>query len=160
MHSNIYQLSKKPIDKEEWVSSEYFYDNSQDFADYIGDEIKGDDRTECIKNLQHALSDIFDLDGETLVYKGEDNMNKFLDDWAKEINKKAAGITWSTILEFPNLYRLECLTQRTHLDLEYRFFIEDYNSYAGPLSDLVEYAASKMKEGDRLQIGAVIDYHL
>lgn len=159
MHSNIYQISKKPIDKEEWVSPEYFYDNSQDFADYICDEKKGDDRTECIKNLQHALSDIFDLEGETLVYKGKKKMKKFLDDWAKEINKKAACITWSTILKFPNLFKLRQCTMNTHLVVDYRFYIEDYNSYGGPLFDLVDYIASSMKEGDRLYIGSVIDYH-
>ena len=54
-HSKIYQISSKPIAEDEYASPSDFYENSGDFADYIGDEMKGDDRRECIESLADTV---------------------------------------------------------------------------------------------------------
>ena len=52
-------MSSKPIKKYDYAIPDYFYENSSDFADYIGDEQKGDDRKEDIKRLAEVLHDLF-----------------------------------------------------------------------------------------------------
>ena len=39
MHSNIYQISKQPIAVEDYVDPCMFYDNCNEYADYIGSAI-------------------------------------------------------------------------------------------------------------------------
>lgn len=154
MHSRIYQVGLNPISKEDWSSPEDFYENSGDFADYIGDRYEGNDREDYIKGLAGALSDIFYLDGDSLVFKGIGNFIKEWHGYIKELASKL-GTTYDDMA----LWHIRKATERTHKDVYSRFVIEDWNSYAEPYAELVEYVVNHMKKGDRLYIGAVIDYH-
>ena len=156
MHSNIYQISTMPIDKEDWLTPSYFHDNSQDFADYIGDAYDGEERKECINSLGDLFDGVFTMDGESLIYNGSD---KFVEDWCKEIQRRAASITPQTIFENVNLFRLKKLTDTTHIDISSRFYIEEWNGCSGAADDLIGFCHYKLNVGDRLYVGAVIDYH-
>jgi len=162
-HSKIFQISSKRIDNDDYASSSDFYDNSSDFADYIGDEEEDDDRRECIERLADTLEDLFTLgdDGESLVYKGEDAMKAFLAEWADAIRQKAQEVTAATVLDSMRRWELEKLCEETHLRTGYRVHIEEWNGgCAGPMDDLIEWVSDlKMKAGDVIYIGAVIDYH-
>ena len=161
-HSRIYQVSSKRIAKGDYASPDDFYENSGDFADYIGDEQTGDDRKEDIKHLADTLSDIFDLsdDGETLVYKGDEAMQKFKKRCAAAIRKAAQEITEDNVLESSSRWQVRSICNETHLQTPRRVKIEDWNGYAGPMDDLIEWMAyKKFKAGKKLYIGAVIDYH-
>ena len=139
-----------------------FYDNSSDFADYIGDEIDGSDRRENIGYLADTLSDIFDFDKRScvLVYKGEEAMKNFKVEWVAAIREKAEVLTADNILDWHKRYQLEKLCCKTHLDICYRFCIVDWcGGVAEPMEDLIGFVAQKMKKGDKLYVGAVIDYH-
>ena len=156
MHSKIYQISLKPLEKEDYLKPSDLYENSQDFADYIGDEFEGDSRIECIEYLSECLSEFFDYVGNgTLLYKG---MGDFLTDWVEQIKLLADSITPENVLKELNLYYLSSVTEKTHKNMSSRFYIEDYNCFAGPLSDLVEFLATR-KEGEKIYVGSVIDYH-
>ena len=161
-HSRIYQIAKHPIGRDKYSESGDFYDNGHDFADYIGDEREGDDRKEDIEALADTVSDLFTLDKEhdALVYRGEDAMMAFRKAWADAIHKQAAEITADNVLDGTLRYHVRATCNETHLRTPRRVCIEDWNGYAGPMDDLVEYTAyEKLKAGDRLYIGAVIDYH-
>lgn len=155
MHSNIFQLSNKPISEENILGSGYFYDNSSDFADYIGDEYEGEDRAVKIRWLAEEFPEIFDIDGEVLIYKG---LGNFLKEWAEKIQEIANGLTEGNILKGMNLYRMKSITERTHHSINSRFFIEDWNGYAGDCADLISWLAT-LDVGTRIYVGAVIDYH-
>lgn len=160
MHSRIFQVSSSPIRKDERDIPDYFYDNSSDFADYIGDEIEGSDRKDDIKYLSETLSDLFDLDksGLVLVYKG--GMDVFKRQWADAIRKAAEAVVADNVLESTPRYTVRMMCNETHLESSYRFKIEGWTSYAAPMDDLIEWIAyKKFKPGKKLYIGAVIDYH-
>lgn len=159
MHSKIFQISKSPIDKEDYASPCYYYDNSDEFADYIGDEEEGEFREDCIKYLAKWLSDLFSYDGKAFVYKGKDALQEFKRKWAEAIKDLASGLTADNILSDGNINKLKALARETHLDTSFRFDIEEWNGWAGPMHDLIDYAEYNLKSGDRIYIGAVIDYH-
>ena len=159
-HSRIFQVSNKRIDKDDYVEPDNFYENSGDFADYIGNEQEGGDRKEDIGYLADTLRDLFTLDttGEALVYRGEEAMKAFKEAWAVCLREEAGKVTAENVLEWQPRYDVRRTCEETHLRTSYRFYIEEENGFAGPCDDLIEYAAS-MKQGDKLYIGAVIDYH-
>lgn len=161
MHSRIFQVSIQPIEVDDYAVSSDFYDNSGDFADRIGDEQEGGDRKNDIGRLADTLKDLFTLDedGETLTYKGEAAMAAFKQAWADHLREEAAKVTADNILEWQPRYEVRRNCEETHLHTDYRFKIENWEDYAGPCNDLIEYVADKMKEGEKLYIGAVIDYH-
>lgn len=159
MHSKIFQISTSPIDKEDYASPCRYYDNSQEFADYIGDEEEGERREDYIKYLAELLSDLFSYDGKAFVYKGKTALRKFKRKWALAIRDFASKLTANNILSDCNLYHLRSLAKDTHLDTSFRFDIEEWNGWAGPMYDLIDYAEYNLKSGDRIYIGAVIDYH-
>ena len=154
MHSRIYQVSLNPISKEDWSSPEDFYENSGDFADYIGDRYEGNERKEFLEGIAKTMSDIFYLDGDALVFKGIGN---FIKDWNAYIQELAAKLT--DTYDDMALWRISKATERTHRDVYSRFAIENFSFIAEPYAELVGYAAEHMKKGDKLYVGAIIDYH-
>ena len=160
MHSRIFQVSTSPILVDERDTPCCFYENSSDYADYIGDAIEGKERKDDIKSLAETLGDLFDLDktGRCLVYKG--GMDEFKREWAETIRKAAEEVTGDNILESSPRYTVRMICNETHLSCSYRFKIEGWTSYAAPMDDLIEWIAyKKFKPGKKLYIGAVIDYH-
>ena len=162
-HSRIYQISSKRIAKYDYATPDDFYENSGDFADYIGDRIDDkDDRKGDIRHLAEELGDLFDLsdDGNALVYKGDEAMKKFKEQWADAIRKAAQEITADNILELSPRWKVRTICNETHLMTSRRVSIEEWNGYAGPMDDLIEWVAyKKFKAGKKIYIGAVIDYH-
>lgn len=159
-HSRIFQVSIQPIEADDYATSSDFYENSDSFAEYIGDEQEGDDRKEDIRYLADELKDLFTLDedGETLTYKGEVAMMAFKQAWSDRLQEEAANVTAENVLEWEPRYDVRRTCEETHLRTSYRFYIDGWIDYAGSCDDLIEYVAEEMKEGDKLYIGAVIDY--
>lgn len=159
-HSKIFQISDKPITPDEYSSPADFYEDSNDFADYIGEEEDDEDRNKCIGYLADLIKDVFTYLGDgVFAYKGEEALRKFKQEWLAEIQRLTDKLTTDNMQKEQNLYRLSVATERTHLDSHYRMKIEPWNSYAAPVSDLFEWAENCLKEGDHFYVGAVIDYH-
>lgn len=157
MHSKIFQLSDKPISNDNFLCSEYFYEDTQYFADYIGDEVTDEkERNECICDVAEEFSEMLEYIGDgQLRYKG---MANFLQDWVDAIKTAANALTADNILKEMNLYRLERLTQTTHKDSDRRFYVEDWNCFAGDAADFVSWL-SHLKEGTIIYVGSIIDFH-
>ncbi len=159
MHSSIFQVGIQPIEVDDYVSQENFYDSFDDFADYIGEEWTDDNRKDEIRWLAGTLSELFDLDetGEALVYKG--GMEAFKEQWAAAIREAAQEVTGDNILELMPRWKTRAACKKTHLCCDYRFSIQDCSSYPDSLDGLIGYVNGKMKPGDKLYVGAVIDFH-
>lgn len=156
MHSKIYQIGLKPMSVDDYVHPDEFYENSDDFADYIGDEYPEKERLEAAEYLAEIFPELLDYVGDgTLRYKG---MGTFLQDWADKIHSLAEEIKADNIIKYPHRVRLSLLTENTHKEINSRFYIEDWNGYAGPSSDLIEFLA-KQKDGTLIYVGSVIDFH-
>lgn len=155
-------MSIRPIEQDDYASPSDFYENSGDFADYIGDEVEGEERKEDIRHLAEALGDLFTLDedGETLTYQGDYEMQVFMNEWANAIVRAASAVKGENVLDWQPRYDVRATCKDTHLRTSYRFKIEDWNGdYADEPAELTSYIADKMKQGDKLYIGAIIDYH-
>lgn len=161
MYSNIYQISRSPISEDEYASPSRYYDNSGDFADYIGDAYEGEEREERIRNFASIIEDVFAYKGGgEFVYKGYEAMQKFKQAWIDELRSKVDALHITNLLCFPFLFNIRQLTEKTHLDSSSRVDIDGWGGdCAYPLAELYEWADFEFKTGDRFYIGAVIDYH-
>ena len=155
MHSNIIQISRNPIDIEEWVSPSNFYENSSDFADYIGEEMDDEEREEVILWMVSDFGGIFTLEDDHLVFNG---LGEFTKEWYEYIRECVAQLKDGEVDDM-KLYKINKAVERTHLGIHSRFYIENWNGYAAPVEDFIAYLQKQMKVGDRLYIGSVIDYH-
>lgn len=160
-HSKIYQISNKPIDKEDYQSPATYWDNSGDFADYIGNEYEDGDRDEAIEYLADLLKDVFEHKGGGVFrYKGSEAMEKFKQAWADELRRQAGLLTPENLFKNQNLYKIRKVAEETHLGTSYRVDIADWaGGVAFPFGEIFEYAASQLRKNDRIYVGAVIDYH-
>ena len=161
MHSNIYQISSRPISEDEYAGPSCYYDNSGDFADYIGDAYEGEDREEKIKNFAGVIEDVFAYKGGGVFeYKGKEAMRKFKQAWIGVLQRKVAALTPGNLFKAQNLFCIREFTEKTHLYVSSRVDISEWcGECAYPLGELFEWADSQLKKGDRFYIGAVIDYH-
>ncbi len=160
MHGKIYQISLAPIGKGDYASPSDYYENSDDFADYIGDELEDDERESSLSSFANNVSGVFSACGDgVFVYNGDDALLQFSQKWIDRIKEMANGLDPDNFLSNDRLYHLSSVTTRTHPDLYMRVHIMDWNGYAGPASDLFEWARYHLKEGDKIYIGAIIDFH-
>ena len=161
MHSNIYQISSSPISEDEYASPTRYYENSDDFADYIGDAYEDKEREDRIKNFAGTIEDVFAYKGGgEFEYKGKEAMRKFKQQWLGERQSKVAALTPDNLFRSQNLLSINQLTKQTHLDSASRVDIAEWcGEVAYPLGELFEWADSQLEKGDRFYIGAVIDYH-
>lgn len=161
MHSNIYQISSSPISEDEYASQSRYYDNSGDFADYIGEAYGGVAREEKIENFADIIKDVFAYKGGGVFeYKGKEAMRKFKQQWIDGLQNKVAALTPDNLFKEQNLFRIKECTKKTHLDSSSRVDIAEWcGDAAYPLGELFEWADCQLKKGDRFYIGAVIDYH-
>ena len=161
MHSKIFQIGSKPIKKVDYSCPEDYYDVCDDFADYIGDEVTGEDRKDTINSLAEMLKDVFDRVGSgVFAYKGEDSLRKFKQAWADELRRQAGSLSSDNLFQNQRLYLLRAATEETHLRSSFRVDIVGWTGgTAYSFGELFEYAASELKEGDRIYVGAVIDFH-
>lgn len=156
MHSRIFQIGLEPIAKDDYVSPSYFDDDCLDFADYIGDELEGTHRVESIEWLVKGLRGILGhVSDGVLRYNGLGNL---LEEWAAEVKRQAGEISGENIIKDMRRYRMSALMDRTHLDLDFRFYTEDWSGCAEPLGDFVAYL-STLEEGTLIYVGSVIDFH-
>ncbi len=161
MHSEIFQISTRPISEDEYASPSRYYDNSGDFADYIGDAYEGEERENEIENFAGIIKDVFAYKGGgEFEYKGKKAMREFKQQWIDELQSKVAALTPDTLFKAQSLFSIKQLTENTHLDASSRVDIAEWcGDCAYPLGELFEWADSQLKKCDRFYIGAVIDYH-
>ena len=134
MHSKIFQITNSPVERENYINSGTFYsdgigaDYYEEFADYV-DDIEECEEQECIDKLASVLRGIFEIDGREMTFIG---LGYFLQKWADFIKQKADDLTGDNIVEFTRLYKLRKATERTHLDIYYRFAMVEDDSKCFP----------------------------
>ncbi len=161
MHSKIFQISNKPIDREAYVTPSDFYESCEPWADYVGEPVDdADEIREYVKGLADCMKGVLTLnDDNTLTYLGEEKLREFKQEWVDYLRSLVIGLTADNILTDQNLWRIEKAVERSHVDRCSRFYIDAWNGWAGPMQDFIEFIDHSLKKGDRIYVGAIIDFH-
>lgn len=158
MHSKIFQISRKPIDREDYLSESRYYNGFVgEIADYVNGALSDND----IKANKKWLLD------ETLagaIVKHDEN-SFTISDKTKYFEKKYKdfidAVTEAQAMTLEDFASAKCdiLAYRIKADYEDRFsiYVDDSNEYYGLIT--LDYFMRAIRPGDRFYLGAVIDYH-
>lgn len=152
MHNDIYQVSTKPITADNFINEDYFdYNDWSDFADYLDDRYE-EDETLDVAYSNFPLMGIFERDGDCLTYLGEGDIRKR---WMDFINDKM--VNEETVTDSMQRFSLRAFIEQpfTHD----RFCIEDWAMCPQTSGDFLTYVLKKLKKGDKLYLGGVVDFH-
>ena len=159
MHSRIFQISKTPIDRDDYIEEDKYYDHW--FTNSVADYVDGDtNRYDDIKWLQscyenEGLSFGRDDSGEYFVVEDK---SRYFETNFEEFKKALQELSEKTFDDFMNgerrmsLYRL-----KSSYDEELGFYIDDNGEYQG-LATFDRFMRCAT-EGEKYYIGATIDYH-
>ena len=162
MHSRIFQMSSKPISKEDYLGEDYFYD---DFVPCVGDyvsEVKND--TDSLKWLEGYLNARggVELDIANRTLKIVDKEKYFESDYEKfkKVLDEAKNMTLSSFSRSGENRGLEAdLTiydlKRLYEGDKFGFYLVSKEDGYEPLNSYIRW----LNNGTVLYIGAVFDYH-
>lgn len=159
MHSSIFQISTKPISKENYITEETFIGGDFSFYDYCAN-MGEEERKEAISNLVTCLlpKEMFEQTSEdTIFYKG--GVEQWKAEFVANVRKKAEAITIENMLEWGPVYAIEkALTNP--LDTDYHFYLNDdcTNTYAETSLSFVKFVCG-LEPGTTFYVGGVVDYH-
>lgn len=157
MHSRIYQISKTPINKEDYIEESNYYDHW--FTNQIADYVNGDTNRESDINWLKAcynnkgLSFGEDDGGEYFVV--EDKFKYFADRFERFKNT-LNELSSVTLDDFANgtcggkIYNL-----KSEYDDEFGFYIDSEDTWLETFDAFIRYIDNSTK----YYIGATIDYH-
>ncbi len=151
MHNNIFQLSTSPIDADDFIAESSFEPSEiDDFADYVS-EYEGD--LSEVYDKFPFLGTMFTRDGDKLICKGCDDVFRT---WHKAVCQEVGKLSEEGLKDGMNTWRVKkLLTVPFTRD---RFYLEEYG-YSVDSSEFLQHCAKKLKEGDVLYLGGVLDFH-
>lgn len=170
MHSRIFQVSKEPINEEDFICESDFYESSfiGGIADYVNEDTYFEDDIAWLKDYIESRGGIEINEDEntiTIVDKKkffEQNFEKF-----KELLGKLSEVNiiqFSASAEPDDLansrYALSTLLYDFECEAEgdkFGFYIYDSKDYGYPVR-LDEWVRGT-KEGDKYYFGSTLDYH-
>lgn len=155
MHSKIFEISRSPISKDNRLTSAYFEDDHESYADYIGDDVEESERAYYIDIFN--VFPFLKVDGDKVTFTSTQDLHTFIDVWIDEIKEKVASLDIDNIFRTDG-YIAEKMFEITHENIYSRFYIHDYNGWAAPVSDFIEWCQG-LTDGDEFYIGGIIDFH-
>lgn len=152
MHSRIFQVSKEPIEKEDYIKEDnYIYEHwfLNSIADYVSDNC---DRNVDIRWLQDcALGFTFGTDdnGEYFIVNSKEEYFKSSFEGFKKALEALHNISIEQFVSYVNIYGLN-----TYYNEKYGFYI-DIDDELMTLDSFVRYC----NNGEKYYIGGTVDYH-
>lgn len=157
MHSRIYQISKNPIDKVDYIDESNYYDHwfIGSIADYVNEDT---DRTNDIEWLKECYNN------EGLSF-GVDNEGEYfiIADKAKYFSKRFVTFQ-KTLKELSELTLddfssgrsgMQMYTLKAAYDDKFAFYVDGDDTGMETLDECVRSSSN----GTKFYIGATIDYH-
>lgn|SRR5699024_7753412 len=154
MHSRIYQISKEPIVKDDYVSEDLFYDEIfNHVADYVTEETN---REDDINWLVGSLSDLpytFNQDEKSIVFHPGFKEAYFESDFIK-FKSLTANMTLDSFsnnnIDGMNLYRIiKCINDK------FGFYTIDDDNMVQTMDEFIR----DIEENTKYFIGGTLDYH-
>ena len=160
MHSTIFQITTQRISKDCFLNENTLPQGDNSEFDYCR-EISEDERKTAINNLIETIlpKGMFTLlNNDTIIYKG--GAAEWYAKWVNRIQEKANKITPENITDWIGAsYQLE-EELKNPLGVGTRFYTEEHSfaSYADQSGDFMRIICG-FKDGTKLYIGGIIDYH-
>lgn len=157
MHSRIYQISRNPIDKYDYIEEDRYYDHwfTNSVADYVDDDT---DRTDDIQWLKDCYMDSglsFDTDDNGEYFIVEDKVKYFASKF-KTFQAALKELSEITLDEFvSNKIDGQMYILQDAYDSKFGFYVDGEETYLETFDSFMRYA----NIGDKFYIGATIDYH-
>ena len=152
MHSKIFQISEKPIKKENYALESDYDDNFiGHIADYVIEQ-EDDERKDDIKQLANLLEDSAKIRGNKITILSKEKYFEKKYEWFIKAAKKVAIMTFNdfiTDVGGKDLYALN-----SYHSYKYGFYVDE-KGYPITLDDFFR----NVKDGDTYYIGATFDYH-
>lgn len=157
MHSRIFQISKTPIHKDDYIDESRYYDHwfLDSIAAYVDDDT---DRAEDIEDLEycygaHGISFGVDKGGEYFIV--EDKVKYFKSNF-KRFQEALNELSTVTLEDFASggcsmqIYRL-----KEAYDDKFGYYVDGDEVYLKTFDEFIRYS----NNGSKYYIGATIDYH-
>ena len=149
MHSTIIEISKTPMERDEYMSEGCFCpEEYARFADYI-QNVKKERENDTLKWIDTLQ--VFDRKGRELSLRPLDG---FIDDWKMEIVKKAKSLDMTDWMSY---YNMKALLRKTHLDCDTMICMNGEKFWE--FGYFIQHLYENHKPGDKFYIGGILDYH-
>lgn len=157
MHSRIYQISKTPIDKDDYIEESHYWDHwfTNEVADYVNGSVDRDDDIKWLKDCYEEGGLSFGIDDNGEYFIIEDKTKYFAQNF-EAFQKALKELSTATLDDFMSgecgvsLYRLK----ESYND-KFGFYVECEDCGCESFDGFMRYAAI----GVKYYIGATIDYH-
>lgn len=157
MHSRIFQISKKPIDKSDYIEESNYYDHwfTNQIADYVNGCTNREGDIDWLKSCYNnqGLSFGADDNGEYFIIKDK---NEYFAPKFESFQKNLQELSVATLEDFvsykssPQMYNLE-----ESYDDKYGFYVDSEDTFLVSFDEFVRCS----EVGIKYYIGATIDYH-
>ena len=156
MHSRIYQISTKPIHKDDYISEDKYYDHwfLNSVADYVNDDTDRAEDIQWFKDCYEKYGISFGVDDSGEYFIIEDKL-KYFEANFKRFKEVFNELSSMTLEEFADgkcsmsMYQLkEAYEER------FGFYVDGDEIGMSTLDEFVRYANET-----KWYIGATIDYH-
>ena len=162
-HYKIFQVCPVKLGEDDYITACELEDNMIDgqyteFADYIDDELEDEEVHDALQFLKGLLSDIFDVNGRVMTFKGAD---EFVTKWIEEMKEQLEKVTPKESLSFWELHKM---TTQTHLKIWDRFMWTSRTKngfdtdYPDELGDFILTCYKNLKPGDKLYVGGIVGF--
>ena len=159
MHSRIFQISETPVKKDEYITSDYYYDNPTvlNMSDYTSDDT---DRSEDIEWLKEYMDGVLEFNGDSFTVI---NRKNYFTEKFNGFKEQLAIIQARLDMD----YFMSDKTNKNDIDFdmyELKTAYEDKLSFWADTEDwgiipMDKFMRDAAKEGETYYIGGTVDYH-
>ena len=160
MHAKVYQITKRRVDKENYLNENTLTQGDSSDYDYCS-EISEEERAESIDTLVNQIlpKGMFTLIGsDELVFMG--GTPEWIHQWVETIHKKSEEVNVMNVTHWIGAaYQLQKVINNP-LETDSHFYLSEdtTQTYGEPSAELMRMVC-RLKIGERLYIGGIIDYH-
>lgn len=150
MHSRIFQVSKSPVEKQDYYRDyRYFDDFVGSVADYVSDDT---DRDEDIEWLAEYLSGVAEIEGDKITFK---NIDAFFSKRYQQFCEAVIDLGTVSYQDFRSGISYKAWRLQNTIEDKFGFYMDSEKYGLEPIDSFLR----SVENGDVYYIGATIDYH-
>ena len=155
MHSKIFQVSKTPISKKDWIYADMYLESFVGrVADYT-DDIDDAARKVWLENLSRVPGlSVSNVSEQLMIVSKEEYFREYYKEF-KEMIDKLSKVSLRDFCEAHQSFELNAFRLQSSISDEFGYYVDIDEGYPMPLQDYVRCC----DDGDKLYIGGIVDYH-